>query len=162
MVPIALLVAALLQAAPSSGPATVVDAATLEIGDRRVRLWGVVAPARGRECRFDDMVYDCGDQAAYTLTLLVNEDREVRCEDKGRSDGDVLARCEVRWTECYGVSCTDYWRDLAEALIKEGAVVQDRVRSGGVYDAVEATAREQRAGVWHDPQGGGIADASAD
>jgi succinoglycan biosynthesis protein ExoI len=161
MVPIAWLAAALLQTATPPGPVTAIDGATLEIGGQRVRLWGVAAPARGRTCRFDDLTYDCGDQAAYTLTQLVNENREVRCEDKGRADEAVLARCEVRWTECYGVSCTDYWRDLAEELMKEGAGVQDRGRTDGRYDAAETTAREQRAGVWHDPQGGGIADVSA-
>ena len=146
----ALIALVWLQTAPLAGPATVVDAQTLEIGGQRVTLWGVRTPAEGRRCLYESSEYDCGAQTRYSLSRLV-EDREVRCEPKGAG----VARCEVRWSECFGLQCNDYWRDLARELVDQGEAVQDRSQSGGVYDEAEADARRARIGVWGDPEGGG-------
>lgn len=143
-----------------SGSATVIDGETLDFEGRRVALWAIDAPPLGQICSRDDEPYDCGAEAYDHLQYMV-KDRPVRCR-LGMGDGvraDV-ARCEVQWTQCFGYSCSQDWRDLNMEMVAEGLAIQRPTESAGAYDAEEEVARLGYAGIWSGPEWRG--DRAAD
>ena len=131
------------------GPATIIAADTLEIAGTRIRLWGVSLRESARSCPDYEAGSDCLAGAVWELEHLI-QTYDVRCEPHGapQADGRTAGRCEVRYDECYGVTCQIRWRDISEELIAAGVVVQDRAESGGLYDEIEETARYGAAGLW--------------
>ena len=113
----------------------VVDAATLRLQDRVVRLLGVDAPVRGATCQARDGVgFDCGAAATNALAALVRE-TPVACRLNGH---DELGRP-------YGV-CEASGRDLNRAVIAAGWARADRALPRLKHD--EDTARTERRGLW--------------
>ena len=102
------------------GMVRVVDADTLDVGDSRVRLFGVDAPEDAQTCReADGAPWPCGDWATGTARARW-EGREAACEveDTDRY-GRAVARCEVAGEDLGAVlvrdglalAYLDYWRD---------------------------------------------------
>jgi endonuclease YncB( thermonuclease family) len=119
-------------------PATVavVDGATLRLGDRVVRLRGVVAPARGRPCQAQDgHVFDCGAAAADGLAALLRG-QLVACTLAGR-DGSGFPEgiCMAGNTE-----------------LNRAVIVAGWARAGGdasaALRAAEVAAQVGQAGLW--------------
>lgn len=139
------------------GPATIIAADTLEIGGARIRLWGVSLRESARSCPDYAAGSNCIAGALWELEQFI-KDYDVRCDLEGAAqpDGRTAGRCDVRYDECYGVTCRSRWRDISEELIAAGVVVQDRAESGGRYDEAEETARYGSAGLWAE-----IADQAA-
>src|SRR5690349_16952123 len=54
-----------------SGRASVTDGDSIEIGDTRLRLFGVDAVEGRQSCRRDSREWACGDEAARTLRNLI-------------------------------------------------------------------------------------------
>jgi endonuclease YncB( thermonuclease family) len=111
-----LLLAATAPAAAADlvGPATVVDGDTIDIGDDRIRLWGIDAPERHAPG---------GPEASAWLAALL-DGRTVRCVDTGgRSYERIVAQCFL----------ADTGEDLAWLLIDAGHAVDWPRYSGGHY-----------------------------
>ncbi|MEH3116473.1 MAG: thermonuclease family protein [Methylorubrum populi] len=120
---------------PVSGPATVIDGATLDIGGRRLRLHGIDAPDLDQTC-FDaqERGYACGRAAAGALAARIGG-ASVTCEPRGpAADGAAIALCRL------GAD------DLAAWMIGNGYAVADR--SGAAYAAEDRRAWGRRLGLW--------------
>lgn len=135
----ALLIAAACAQTPATvvGRASVIDGDTLEIQDRRIRLWGVDAPEGGQTCETaEGGTWRCGQAAANRLDAHLR-DRVVSCfeEDTDRY-GRMVARCEVDGA------------DVGAWLVRQGLAVRYARYAGDAYRAEEAAARAGRAGVW--------------
>ncbi len=63
------------------GQAHVIDADTIDIGGKSIRLWGIDAPERDQTCVLGRLVYDCGQLAADELVAFLNG-RTVRCRNR--------------------------------------------------------------------------------
>jgi endonuclease YncB( thermonuclease family) len=113
----------------------VVDAATLRLQDRVVRLLGVDAPVRGATCRARDGAgFDCGAAATNALAELVRE-TPVACRLNGHDEmGRPYGVCEARG------------RDLNRAVIAAGWARADQALPRLKHD--EDTARTERRGLW--------------
>lgn len=120
-----------------AGAARAIDGATLEVGGKRVALYGVDAPPAGQSCREwapqGQREYRCGALARAFMQSLV-AGREVFCiEEAGGREGSA--------------TCFADGRDLALALVQAGwAVVAQG--SSSRYVNQEQTARQSRSGLW--------------
>ncbi len=111
------------------GPATVIDAGTLRIGDKVLKLDGVIAPSARQKCLKGALPWLCGAAARTHLVNLV-ENRTVRC----LKAGPYHARCFTGGT------------DLAQSLVRNGWAVP--AKSGVVYHDAEDAARREKLGMW--------------
>lgn len=119
-----------------TGPATVIDGATLAVGGRPVRLHGIAAPTLDQTC-FDaqERGYPCGRVAAEALRARIG-DASIACEAQGAAeDGSPRARCRLGGD------------DLAAWLVENGYAVADRGVSAD-YAAQDARAWGRRRGLW--------------
>jgi endonuclease YncB( thermonuclease family) len=123
------------QLAADPGQIAVVDADTLRLSDRVVRLSGIAVPRRGQTCRDGKgQDFDCGVAAANALEALVRE-TPVDCKLNGADGmGRALAVCEAGG------------RELNRALVDAGWARADR--SSPALKAAESTARSERRGLW--------------
>lgn len=118
-----------LDAAPAQ--VAVVDAGTLRLRDRVVRLSGVQPPARGEQCSAGR---DCGAAATDALAAMVRE-TPVACQLSGEDRmGRPYAVCQASGTQLNQAVIAAGWAraDSTEPMLREA----------------EATARAQRRGVW--------------
>lgn len=134
------LMAALLWAAPVSGSAPIVSYAkvradaSLLVGSRVVRLYGIHVPPMGRTCRAILRPARCGSHAVLALDFKIRG--FVRCSPVYRNrDRSVTALCRNR-----GV-------DLGAYLIERGWAVA-RPDAPFEYQVLERIARERSMGVW--------------
>jgi endonuclease YncB( thermonuclease family) len=123
------------QVAADPAHVAVVDADTLRLSDRVVRLLGISVPPRGRTCRDGSgQDFDCGVAATNALAALVRE-APVDCQVRGADRmGRALAVCEAGG------------RELNRALVDAGWARADD--SSPTLEAAETTARSQRRGLW--------------
>jgi endonuclease YncB( thermonuclease family) len=123
------------QVAADAAHIAVVDADTLRLSDRVVRLSGISVPARGETCRdASGRDFDCGVAAANALAALVRE-TSVDCQLRGTDGmGRAFAVCEAGG------------RELNRALVDAGWARADS--SIPALEAAESTARDQRRGLW--------------
>jgi endonuclease YncB( thermonuclease family) len=123
------------QVAADPAQIAVVDADTLRLSDRVVRLSGISVPARGETCHDGNgQDFDCGVAAANALAALVRE-TPVDCKLHGT---DGMGRA-------FGV-CEAGGRELNRALVDAGWARADR--SSPALEAAESAARDQRRGLW--------------
>jgi endonuclease YncB( thermonuclease family) len=123
------------QVAADPAQIAVVDADTLRLSDRVVRLAGISVPARGETCRDGSgHDFDCGVAAANALAALVRE-TPVDCQLHGTDGmGRAMAVCQAGGQE------------LNRALVDAGWARADR--SSPALKAAETSARSQRRGLW--------------
>ncbi len=123
------------QVAADPAQIAVVDADTLRLSDRVVRLSGISVPARGQTCRDGSgQDFDCGVAAANALEDLVRE-TPVDCKLSGADGmGRALAVCEAGG------------RELNRALVDAGWARADR--SSPALREAETQARSERRGLW--------------
>ncbi|MBL6456809.1 thermonuclease family protein [Belnapia sp. T6] len=115
---------------------SVLDGDALRLGDRVVRLDGLVVPERGTaRCRTAaGIIMDCAGAAAETLARLV-QGREIGCRIQGRDRlGRAMGQCEAEGTE------------LGPALVAAGWALAAPNRPA--LAALEAGAREAGRGLW--------------
>lgn len=140
MARIAALAATLSIAAPLSaqvyfGSAQAVDGDSLEIGETRIRLFGIDAVEARQTCDRNGEAWACGQDAAIALSAL--------------ADGKSL-NCTQRGSDPYGrvvASCTVNGRDLAEQMVRMGYAVALRDFSTAYVPAEEA-AKSRGVGIW--------------
>jgi endonuclease YncB( thermonuclease family) len=121
------------------GTALAVDGDEIQVGDSRVRLYGIAAP---------DMSARMGPEARLALDGLLGGER-VTCKVFDKTpQGDAVAQCEIGG------------KDPALELVARGLAAV--YRSGNFndseqqafatkYDAAEAQARQQNVGLWQPP-----------
>ncbi len=91
-----------------TGRATIVDGDTLDIGGKRIRLFGIDAPEHGQTCQTESMSYRCGRDATTALADKINQ-RPVACHRKDVDRyGRVVARCEAKG------------RDIGKEMVRQG------------------------------------------
>jgi endonuclease YncB( thermonuclease family) len=120
--------------------------ATLLVGSRTVRLYGIYIPPTGRTCRSNLRPVKCGSRAVLALDFKIRG--FVRCERLHKHrDRSVTALCRNR-----GV-------DLGAYLIERGWAV---AMPGGPfeYQVLERIARNRGMGVWG-MHGTAVASSSA-
>jgi endonuclease YncB( thermonuclease family) len=117
------------------GTPTVIDADTLDVGDRRIRLFGVDAPETRQACDLNGHKWQCGEHAALELTVWLHE-RTVFCRRKGPdSYGRMVAACNR------GISDVGGW------LVSNGWAVAATKYSMS-YVSQENEAKTLNAGIW--------------
>lgn len=119
------------------GPARVIDGDTLQVADRRIRLYGIDAPEMAQTCRdHAGAPWRCGEAAAMALESLT-EGRVVMCEDRGLDRfGRTLGICGTRDTA-----------DIGAWLVGSGWAVAYEGRAR-VYRAEEQAAEGAKRGLW--------------
>jgi endonuclease YncB( thermonuclease family) len=120
-----------------AGAVRVVDGDSLEIGEARIRLFGIDAPELRQLCR-DARGADvtCGLDARDALTRLIGG-RDVSCAPAEAPSYDRIVAI-----------CTVGGQDLSEAMLRDGRAIELRVHSKGRYTAAERAARDARRGIW--------------
>lgn len=115
------------------GIATVSDGDTLRIGQRRIRLDGIIAPERSTMCGGID-IYRAATDALRDAT----RSGEVRCRisDLPDDQGRDVAQCQAGDV------------DLAEYMVANGWARDWPSASSGAYADEEAAARAAQRGVW--------------
>ncbi len=114
----------------------VIDGDTLEIGGKRVRLFGVDAPEADQTCENDTVgEYRCGQLATQTLRRLI-DGRPVSCRQRDRDRYlRIVATCSVKE------------RDLGGLMVRSGFAVADR-RYSDAYVEAEERAKAAGEGIW--------------
>lgn len=119
-----------------SGTAAGLDEDSIALEGKRVRLWGIDAPAVEQTCKRAGKSWACGRDAARALANLV-AGKTVRCrvivEDK-------LRRLIVG-------DCTLGGESLSRWMVRNGWAVMNP-RQTDVYAKEEAEAKEARRGIW--------------
>jgi len=117
------------------GPATVIDADTLEIRGKRVRLHGVDAPETKQNCYIQKQEWPCGRHATLELANWLR-------------DGTVF--CRRRAPDSYGrmvATCYRGVRDIGAWLTSRGWAVASTKYSRSYVDE-QRDAQRQRKGIW--------------
>ncbi len=126
-------------AAEIVGPARAIDGDTIEVGGRRIDLFGIDAPEKEQFClkRKKAEPWDCGIAAQIRLMRLLQR-QEVRCEKKGSaSDGAIIARCTINEA------------DLGQMMILQGfAFAAQGSGPANIYKRAERGAEAVREGMW--------------
>jgi endonuclease YncB( thermonuclease family) len=112
------------------------DGDSLEIGGRRVRLFGIDAPELDQNCRSAaGAAYDCGTAARRALDAAIGG-RTVTCTPVGASHDRAVALCQANG------------RDLSEEMVRSGHALELKNFSRGRYGPAERAARGARRGLW--------------
>ena len=123
-------------AAVYSGPATVIDGRTLEVGGKRFRLWGIDAPDLDQTCltaRGDR--YYCGRIAKAGL-IDITVGSTVECRPLAQ-DTDYI----------WFATCAAAEFDLSRGMVHSGWALADRTRTQDYVDT-EYKARKAGRGLW--------------
>lgn len=121
---------------PIVGQALVVDGDTVDIGDTRVRIWGIDAIESGQTCSREGRPWDCARDISFGLSAHL-DGQIVTCQPKGSDRyGRVLALCLVRNG------------DLGAWLVQQGLALDYTEFSGGAYKVQEAVAKTAKRGIW--------------
>ena len=118
-----------------AGRARVVDGDTLDLGGRRIRLFGIDAPESAQTCERDGAAYACGQAAKRFLEEMI---------------GGQPVACRARDKDRYGrtvATCTVGTADINAAMVRAGWAVAYRQYSTS-YVPLEEEARRSRAGIW--------------
>jgi endonuclease YncB( thermonuclease family) len=135
-----ILVAATLGACEAAvqvtGPATIVDGDSLEIGATSIRLFGIDAPEAAQNCGRGGTSWPCGTAAMRKLGELIAT-RSLVCTQRDIDDyGRMVAVCRRGGT------------DVGAEMVRAGLALAYR-RYGDDYIDEEAQARGARRGVWN-------------
>jgi endonuclease YncB( thermonuclease family) len=137
-------------AAEVQGKARVIDAETIEIGDARIRLFGIDAPAETEACLRDGMQWNCGQQASWALAYTLAE-HWVTCRAQSLGLGAPVKQSDralQNIPEAVPASCTiGPGQDVAETLLRQGWARAEESSPAG-YASAEVAARQARLGMW--------------
>lgn len=111
------------------GVAAVIDAGTIQIDDKVIKLHGLVVPSARQKCKRGSLPWLCGAAARKHLVDLA-QGQTVRCLRVGA----YHARCFADGT------------NLSESVVRNGWAVPDK--SGAVYREDEDLARREKLGMW--------------
>ncbi len=119
----------------TKGAVRVIDGDTLQIGETRVRLFGIDAPELGQVCIAVEVEQDCGAQSKNYLKQLILG-REINCEliSKDRWGRDI-SRCAVGDL------------DIGYQMVEQGWAIAYR-EYADEYVPAENLARSTKRGIW--------------
>lgn len=124
------------QAQTITGPAEVVDGNTLDMTGAHIRLFGIDAPEGAQTCNRGGKAWDCGQNAAATLSQFVSG-KQIECTVRAPDDyGRLIA------------VCTADGLDLAKIMVERGMAVA-LSRDGSPYLETEAIAKHFKLGIWN-------------
>lgn len=123
-----------------SGAARVTDSVSLSVLGRKVRLFGVRAPAAGDLCPSSDSTAPrpCGEQARGALIARLAANAQISCRVPPGQRAPVPAAV------CHDAQGAD----LGGMLVADGFALADPTQSYDYFGA-EAAARQLRRGLWH-------------
>jgi endonuclease YncB( thermonuclease family) len=135
-----LLALVLILAEPASaedvaGPVRVIDGDTVEIGGRRIHLFGIDAPEMKQTCEWPAKTYPCGEVARTGLMDLL-AGAKVVCN----------ARDEVPEGGWMGTCRADGF-DVGRNMVHTGWALAIRHLGTG-YEATEEKAKQAKRGLW--------------
>jgi endonuclease YncB( thermonuclease family) len=107
---------------------TVVDAGTVKIGDKILKLHGVITPSARQKCKRGSLPWLCGAAARTHLVNLAQE-KTVQCLKIGAYHGQ----------------CFLNGADISENMVRNGWAVPDQ--SGAAHRDDEEIARAQKFGM---------------
>jgi endonuclease YncB( thermonuclease family) len=114
----------------------VADGDSLQMGEERIRLWGIDAPELHQECTRKGQPYACGKSARQTLVRLIG-DRQVTCTPLHRdAHGRTVARCAVEGA------------DLGAQMVQAGWAIDYSRYSKGYYAPQQKEAKASNRGLW--------------
>lgn len=134
------LVLAVLYSSPAAagtvaGAAQVIDGDTVEIGDQRIRLFGIDAPELSQTCERDGAKWECGKAASDHLRAMIGT-AELACNGAEKDTfGRLVAVCRIGSV------------DLNREIVAQGWATAFR-RYSEAYLADETRARAGRLGLW--------------
>ncbi|UUX50082.1 thermonuclease family protein [Nisaea acidiphila] len=111
------------------GEARVIDAGTIQIDNKVIRLFGIVAPGPRQKCLRGSLPWLCGAAARTYLKELADRKQ---------------ARCQA--IQSYNARCIVANKDLANEMVRAGWAVADE--SGEAYRPAEDKARAEKRGLW--------------
>lgn len=111
---------------------------TIQIGQQKMKLWGIDAPELQQSCTNNFQEYQCGQMARYALQMAVAKGK-LNCGIMGQDDmGQDIAKCSVGKL------------DLSDLMVQSGWAL-DAPDSNGYYARIQQTARQKGNGVWRGP-----------
>jgi endonuclease YncB( thermonuclease family) len=134
-VALVLIVASPASAQDVTGPARVIDGDTVEIGLRRIHLYGIDAPELGQTCEWPAKTIPCG-QVARTALMDLLAGAEVVCKTRDKT-------AEGGWTG----TCRADGFDVGRNMVHTGWALAVR-RLGTGYEATEEKAKRAKRGLW--------------
>ena len=117
------------------GAARAIDGDTIEIGEERIRLFGIDAPELHQACNRDGVEWPCGEEARARMHALI-DGKSLRCETRARDRyGRLIATCFVGRL------------DIARSIVEQGFAI---VPEGGPGEYLEVADRVAgfRFGIW--------------
>lgn len=121
------------------GPAVVIDAGTLMIDGRTVKLWGIDAPALHAQCdAAPGSAWPCGERAAQALSGWIGA-RSINCDPRGRAQGSPAVAV-----------CRRNGYDIGKWLVMNGWAFDAPAQSGRLYQTLERAAASRSRGMHGD------------
>lgn len=117
------------------GKARVVDGDTIDIGPKRIRLWGIDAPEGKQQCEVGGKQYLCGIEATNQLVTFIKT-QDVEC----------LSKTLDRYKRIVAI-CRIGKLDLGAEMVRAGWALAF-VRYSSDYVAQESEARLAMRGLW--------------
>lgn len=117
-----------------AGRAKVIGADTFDLGEIRMRLWGIDAIEGDQSCYLNGKPWDCGQEAFRRLEAFI-AGAEVKPKDRDPY-GRTVARCNVHDV------------DIGAWLVREGWALDYKQYSEGAYQQEQAAAESARRGIW--------------
>lgn len=116
-------------------PKEMTDDALFKVGDKLVKLYGIVFPKDNDECSDNKgNKKSCKEESKKSLLSKISE-KEISCTPKGDGKGFQLATCTIDG------------EDIASYLIKNGLGFSDSENTNA-YDSDEKEARKKGKGIW--------------
>ncbi len=134
---LSLMIASAAIAGVFKGQARVIDGDEFELAGKRVRLYGIEAPALGQTCWYRNKEFPCGHYAKRHLGINVLDQR-LACREKSAGDGGVVVAL------CFDAK----GRDIAGDLVRNGWALA-LPKQVEVYIEAEAEAKRQKLGLWN-------------
>lgn len=120
------------------GKAQIIDGDTLQIGTRRVHLYGVDAPETDQTCERGGKSWRCGMEATYAMAALLEFHWLVCRQREIDTAGDMVGVCRLGGPKGFSVN---------RKIVRSGWALALRP-SGDDYAAAEQAARAAKVGLW--------------
>lgn len=129
------------------GAAVVLDGKTIEIGGRKIRLYGIDAPNPNQTCWYARGEFPCGRYAKQTLELNI-KDQELVCHQRSIDPkGRIHAVCyDGKGQDVARNLLRHGWSTVDQALAKDKTTQNKTTKD---YLAAETEARRLKLGLWN-------------